>query len=836
MSSLGSRAVVTLGTLGLFLIVGPGLAQEPRKGEEPKAAKKEEAKPEKKDSRPDTGKVKPYDDVITKEAKSDPGLFLVHRIGDKIFYEIPTSAFGKDLLWVTQLEATQAGYGYGGSPVGDRVVRWEQREDDVLLRDVKYEIRADAKDPIRNAIETTSVPAIIEVFPVKAYGKDKAPVIEVTSLFTSDLPEFSAKRRLNATGVDPKRTFIDVSKSFPENIETKVLMTYRPREAPGPFGGGSTGGVTVLLHHSMIKLPEDPMRPRRFDDRVGFFTEQFEDYGNVKNHQVEDVRYITRWRLEKKDPNAEVSEPKKPIVFYVGREVPEIWRPWVKKGVEAWQDAFERAGFKKAIIAKDAPSPREDPDWDAEDARYSSIRWLPAKVENAIGPHVHDPRTGEILESDILMYHNVLKLVRDWYFIQASPNDSRAQSLPLPDDLVGELLAYVVSHEVGHTLGLPHNMKASSAYTVAQLRDPVFTKENGVEASIMDYGRFNYVAQPGDGARLIPIIGPYDRFAIEWGYREFKGAKSYDDEKKELDKIVARQLKDPALRFGNPNPTEDPSQQTEDLGSDALASTTLGLKNLDRVADYLVKATARKGENYDQLRNMYGQLVSQRARELGHVVNLVGGFVGNNVWYGDGNRVYDPVPAAKQREAVKFLCANAFQVPTTLIAPDILDRLEAHGAAERILDGQMSVLRMLMIEPRLRRMAELANRDPKNAYRPAELFDDLRTAIFSELKGKPGEINLYRRNLQRAFVKMLSDTLDPPRTNSDVSALARAALVEIARQISSEPINPQDDNDATTKAHLVDIQARIREALDPNAKGSAGAPGPAVRPGRPNED
>ena len=536
-----------------------------------------------------------------------PGLFLVHRVGDKIFYEIPPTAFGKDLLWVTQLAATQSGYGYGGSPVNHRVVRWEQRGDDILLRDVKYSIRAEAKDPIRNAVEATSVPEIIEVFPVRAYGKDKAPVIEVTRLFTADLPEFSAKRRLGASGVDPRRTFIDGIKSFPENIETKVLMTYRPREASPPGGGGpgrpprapggdpSQGGVTVLLHHSMVKLPENPMRPRRYDDRVGFFTEEFEDYGNVKNHQVENVRYITRWRLEKKDPSAEVSEPKKPIVFYLGREIPEKWRPWVKKGVEAWQDSFEQAGFKNAILAKDAPSPQEDPDWDAEDARYSSLRWLPATIENAMGPHVHDPRTGEILESDILMYHNVLKLIRDWYFVQASPNDPRAQSLPLPDDLIGELLAYVVSHEVGHTLGFRHNMKASSAYTVEQLRAPRSPRRTGSRHRSWITADSTTSPSPATERRLIPIIGPYDKFAVEWGYREFKGARTYDDEKKELDTIVSRQLKDPALRFGDPNPTEDPSQQTEDLGSDALTATSLGLKNIDRVAGFLVKARGQEG-------------------------------------------------------------------------------------------------------------------------------------------------------------------------------------------------------------------------------------------------
>jgi len=822
MSSVWVRGAVLL-FVGVASIAGSALAQQEERREGSRAERKDEAKGER-------GKIRPYDDVITKEAKSDPGVFLVHRIDDKVFFEIPAAAFGKDMLWVTQLEATKSGHGYGGSPIGHRVVRWEQRGEDVLLRDVNYAIRAEAKDPIRNAVESTSVAAIIEVLPVRAYGKDRAPVVEVTGLFVADLPEFSARRRLNASGVDSKRTFIDVVKSFPENIETKVLMTYRPSEGGGPGaglgrrsggGGGGGGAVTVRLHHSMVKLPESPMRPRKYDDRVGFFTEEFEEYGNVKSHQVEDVRYVTRWRLEKKDPSAEVSEPKKPIVYYIGREVPDKWRPWIKKGIEAWQDAFERAGFKNAILAKDAPSPREDPDWDAEDARYSSIRWLPAKIENAMGPHVHDPRTGEILESDILMYHNVLKLVRDWYFVQASPNDPRAQTLPLPDDLIGELIAYVVSHEVGHTLGFPHNMKASSSYSVEQLRNPAFTKENGVEASIMDYGRFNYVSQPGDGVRLIPIIGPYDRFVVEWGYREFKGAKSYDDEKKELDKIVARQLKDPTLRFGDPNAGEDPSQQTEDLGSDPIAATTLGLKNIDRVAGFLVKATTKKGENYDQLRNMYSQLIAQRSRELGHVVQVVGGFVANNVWFGDGDRIYDPVPAAKQREAVQFLIENGFRVPTSLITPEILDRLESHGAASRIASGQMELLRSLLETSRLNRMAELANRDSKEAYTPTALFDDLHAGVLGELKGDPKPIDLYRRNLQRGFVTVLIDTLESSSRSSDATALSRGELVRTLVEINE---SRDKFKDATTRLHLEDLHARIKEALEPKAKVPAQAP------------
>ena len=816
---------------------GPAQAQDPKpdekKVEEPK--KVEEVKKAFRKAAPTQGKIKSYDEIITAEAKSSRGLFLVHRIEDKIFYEIPVETLGKDMVWVTQIAKTGTGSGYGGSPVGDRVVRWEQRGDDILLRDVKYDIRADTKDPIKDAVQASSVEPIISVLPVKAYGKDKAPVIEVTELFTGDLPEFSAARRLNAGGADPRKTFIEQVKAFPENIEAKVTMTYRRN--PGGLGGpggpgpravptGPGGAVTVLVHHSMVRLPDEPMKPRKWDERVGFFAEQFQDYGDIRNHQVENVQYITRWRLEKKDPSAEVSEPRKPILFYIGREVPDRFRPAIKKGVEAWQPAFEKAGFKNAIIAKDAPTVHEDPDWDAEDARYSTIRWLPATVENAMGPHVHDPRTGEILEADILMYHNILKLSRDWYFIQASPNDPRAQQLPLPDDLIGELITYVVAHEVGHTLGFPHNMKASSSFTVAQLRDPKFTAENGTEASIMDYGRFNYVAQPGDGARLIPMIGPYDRFAVEWGYKSFPDARTYEQEKAKLDEIVARQVKDPTLRFGDPNGV-DPSSQTEDLGSDAVAATELGLKNLDRVASYLVKATSKKGEDYDLLRNMYDQLVAQRNRELNHVVATIGGSVETNLWFGDADRRYNPVPGAKQKEAVAFLVAQAFQTPASLIDPAIIDRLEANGAADRILNAQSALLRTLINDTRTKRMAEQAARDPKGAYPPVAMLGDLRNGIWAELKGESVDVDLYRRNLQRAHLDLLIGEIDRDIPSSDLPALARAELMTLQNLIL-EALGKGNVSPAT-QIHLNDLKARIVQALMPKSVAPTPSPTPLGR-------
>jgi len=808
-----------------FLLAGLPLAwplaqaqDKPRDGQSEEAKKDEPAGPPRSATR--DVKIKPYDKVITKDAKTSAGLFLVHRLDDKVFFEIPTEELGKEMLWVTQIEQTQAGFSYGGEPVGDRIVRWVQRGDDILLRDVKFEIRADMSDPIKDAVEATSLEAIIAVFPVQAYGKDKRPVIDVTAAFSTDLPEFSAKRRIRASGIDPHRTFIEKVKAFPTNIEAKVLMTYRPRGPAGvltppglpPESDSDSGGVTVMLHHSLVDLPEKPMKPRRYDDRVGFFQVSFEYYGSPKQ-EVDRVSYITRWRLEKKDPKAAVSEPKKPIIFYIGREVPAKWRPWIKKGVEAWQPAFEKAGFKAAILAKEPPSPREDPDWDAEDARYSTIRWLPSTIENAYGPHVHDPRTGEILESDIRMYHNVLKLVRDWYFVQASPNDPKSQSLPLSDDIMGELVAFVTSHEVGHTLGFRHNMKASSAYTVEQLRDPVFTKRYGVEAAIMDYGRFNYGAQPGDGARLIPIVGPYDEFAVEWGYKEFPDAKTYEQEKKELDKIVARQLEDPKLRFGDPNPAEDPSQQTEDLGSDSIRATELGLKNIDRVAGYLVKATAKSGENYDLLRAVYGELIAQRDRELGHVANIVGGFVRNNVWYPEGKKVYSAVTPEQQKKAVHFLVEHAFRTPKSLIEPDILDRLESHGSADRILAGQRSRLRTLLSPARLDRMSELAARTPEVAYRPTDLIKDLHDGIWSELAQRPVEIDLYRRNLQRAYVDLLAAPLDNPSADSDLPALARAELERVSKDVKAV-LDAKVETSPIVRMHLEDIKTRIEHALD----------------------
>jgi hypothetical protein len=426
------------------------------------------------------------------------------------------------------------------------------------------------------------------------------------------------------------------------------------------------------------------------------------------------------------------------------------------------------------------------------------------------GPQVHDPRSGEILSADVRMYHNVQKLVRDWYFVQASPCDERAQTLPLPDDLEGELIRFVVAHEVGHSLGFPHNMKASSSYSIQQLRNPEWTKKNGTAPSIMDYARYNYVAQPGDGAGLMPKGGPYDIFAVNWGYREFaKGA----DEKAELEKIVKVQIDQPMYRFGDPNAEQDSTQQTEDLGSNAVEATKLGLRNLERVAGYLVKATSKPGKDYELLGIEYGALLSQWSREMGHVANVVGGVEEINLYHGDASRRFFPNAADYQQQAVSFLLDNALTTPTNFTREDIVARLTAEGTAQRVLGAQNAVLRNLISIRRIDRLAEIEQTSTNVIYSPAKLFTDLRDGLFRELSATPPDIDLYRRNLQRSYIDMLSGNLKGPAANSDLPAYSRAELEAIRDLIKKTELS---GTKPVVRLHLKDLTARITRALDPH--------------------
>jgi hypothetical protein len=790
--------------------------------------------------------IRPYDRVITKEAKTDTGVFTVHRIGDRVFYEIPKDVLGREFLWVSQIARTTLGAGYGGQSAGNRVVRWERRGDRILLRGVSYEVIADASAPIARAVGAANNDPIIMAFNIEALGKEDTAVIDVTRLFTTDVPEFSGRTRVGARSFDASRSFVDRAASFPENIEVEATHTYnnpppdpgsgRGAPAPGP-GRGGRGGATlrpgshsVVMHYSMVMLPETPMRPRLFDERVGYFSTSKIDYSKDE-HRAPQRRYITRWRLEKKDPNAALSEPVRPIVYWIDPATPLKWRPYLKKGVESWQAAFEAAGFKNAVIAKDAPTPDDDPEWSPEDARYSVIRWLPSTIENASGPHVHDPRSGEILETDIQFYHNVMNLARNWYFVQVGALDPRAKTLPLPDDLMGRLIEYVAAHEVGHTLGFQHNMKASSMYSLANVRNPKWVKENGHTPTLMDYSRFNYVAQPEDGISvedLVPKIGPYDKWATMWGYKPIPNAKSPEEEKATLDQWARAQDQTPWLRFSTEGSSgADPGELTEAVGDeDAVAATTLGMKNLERVAGMLLTATTtRAGDPYNDLEEVYGRVLGQWALEMNHVAAIVGGYNSQQKHIGQNGVRFQLIPRAKQEGAVAYLVEHAFRPPKWALNREILRRIEPVGVLDRIESAQTRVLNSLLSSARVLRLVEQEAVDGAAAYAPLDFLADVRKGVFAELYAGTGApvIDAYRRNLQRAYVETLSTRVNGPQAQSDD---ARAFFRGELKTLDADLARAQQSGGArsATQYHLEDIRALIARALDPTVRQAQGTP------------
>lgn len=799
---------------------------------------------------------RPFKEIITNKATTDRGLFSVHKVDDKYFFEIGDTIFGRELLVVNRISKAAAGmrngfFGYAGDQVGQNVIRFERGPNNkIFLRNVSFaEYSKDSTSPMFTAVNKSNVQPIAASFDIKSLATDSTGyVIDVTDYVNSDNDVLFFNNQLKSSmrigSQQSDKSYIDNIRSYPLNIEISTVKTYG--RSPAPAGGGGQGGgprpasgnITVEMNSSIVLLPKTPMKPRYFDPRVGYFTVGYTDF-DANPQGVEAVRLVKRWRLEPRDEDmekykrGELVEPKKPIIFYIDPTTPKAWVPYLIQGVNDWQVSFEKAGFKNAIMGKIAPTKEEDPEWSLEDARYSAIVYKPSDVANASGPSISDPRSGEIMESHINWYHNVMELLHRWYFIQCAPNDPTARKMTFDNELMGQLIRFVSSHEVGHTLGLRHNYGSSSTVPVEKLRDKKWVEANGHTPSIMDYARFNYVAQPEDNISregLFPRIGDYDNWAIEWGYKLFPQISDEEKEKEHLNKWVIERLKDNRLWFGTETNPDDPRSQREQVGDDGMKGAMYGIKNLQRIVPNLEDWTKVPNKDYTSLRNMYNQLTNQFSLYLSHVSKYVGGVMETPKMVEESGPVYETVAKAKQKEAVEFLNKNLFATPTWLIDNNIYSKTGINSIST-IGGLQDGVLNRLLATRNLSKLIDAEAVKGNSAYTITELFADLKKGIWSELPSR-SKIDVYRRNLQKSYVSVLDGLLNPPKSGggsgivimvlggsstlsaekSDVHSVVRAHLTSLrneARTAAAATADPM------SKYHLQDIVTRIDNALNP---------------------
>ncbi|MDZ7774063.1 MAG: zinc-dependent metalloprotease [Balneolaceae bacterium] len=763
-----------------------------------------------------------YESVITDEAVSDEGLFTVHRVDDSFYYEIPDSLLGREILLISRVAQVPTdffGFNSAGSSTGEQVFTLEKRGDKIQMRVRNYDNFAPDSAAIKFSVEANNFEPVVSAWDIEAIGPDSTTsVIEVTDFFTSDVPAISGladylRTMYQVRRVDGNRSYIESMKSFPENVETRHVLTY---EAVNPPSEVQTNSLSLLMNQSMVLLPEEPMRPRYADDRVGYFSVSRINYG-LNEQKAATQEFIRRWRMEPKDPEAyargELVEPVEPIVYYLDPGTPERFRPYIIQGIEDWQEAFEAAGFKNAIIAKEPPTPEEDPDWNPEDVRYSVVRYVASTIRNAVGPSVSDPRTGEIIESDIIWYHNHLRSYRNRLMIETGAANPDARSLMLDEDLIGETMRRVISHEVGHAIGLPHNMQSSSAYPVDSLRSGSFTQEYGIATTIMEYARQNYIAQPGDeNIRFIRKIGPYDKYSVNWGYRVIPEADTPEEEKPILDSWITEKEGDPVYRFGSAG-GYDPSIQTEDLSDDPVQASTYGMMNLKRVVPNLIEWTSTPGESYDDLEEIYGELIGQWSRYVNHVITNIGGVYTYPKATDQEGPVYEPVPEDYQRKAMAFLNDNAFTTPEWLLDEDILRRIEHAGALERIGQLQGSHLRRVMDTDVMLRLIEAEGFSDGDTYTVSEMLGELRSGVWSEIYENENT-DTYRRNLQRIYLDHIESLLNGEE-NDDVSHTdIQALLKEELRTLRGDVDDALPGASGLHRAHLVDVTERIDGMLD----------------------
>ena len=773
--------------------------------------------------------LKKYSSLITKDAVSDKGLFDVHKIKDKYYFEINDSLIGREMLMVTRIAKTAAGIGFGGGKQNTQVLRWQKKDSKILLRVVSHNVVANDSLPVSEAVVNSNFEPILHSFKTLSYGKNSS-VIDVTKLFTDDVKPLgfpqSRRKSYKISSLDSKRSFIESIKSYPINIEVRHVKTYRSSDPPS---NSSVGSVSLEMNNSMILLPKIPMKRRYFDQRVGWFARSQVDYG-LDVQESKSLKYLDRWRLEVKKEDIEKFKkgelviPKKQIVYYIDRATPVKWRKYLKQGIEDWQVAFEEAGFKNAIIAKDPPTKEEDPEWSPEDVRYSVVRYLASPIPNANGPHVSDPRSGEILESDINWYHNVMTLLRNWFFVQTAAINEKARGVAFDDEVMGRLIRFVSAHEVGHTIGLPHNMGSSSAYPVDSLRSASFTKKYGTAPSIMDYARFNYIAQPEDeGVSLMPDIGVYDKHAVKWGYRPILDAKTAKDEKKTLDKWIRDNENSLMHRFGSAG--IDPSSQTEDLGDDAVKASEYGILNLKRIIPNLNKWTSEDGKDYSDLQTMYGQVLSQFNRYMGHVSSNIGGVYQYYKTYDQEGPVYTHVKKSHQIKCMNFLQTQLFKTPTWMIDKNILNKIEFAGNVNRIRATQSRTLNSILDFGKMARLIENEAINGAKAYTLSEMMSDLKKGIWEELyTNKP--IDVYRRNLQLAYIDRINYIMNEEQgstpswarsyvttvkvSQSDIRTVSVGQLLELKKEIKK---SLKKNSDEMSKIHLMTVEAKINRIL-----------------------